>query len=154
VSVDVHQWDAQVAHRTEGRKVGIVRVELDDALGQVNEFAILDDGFAGCPGDIVLVLVLALVLVIDPERECPQPSLERESLRHPGALGSECAREVAHQLVEEALAGLCGRTLDDGSKDARIDTRVRLSHGHSTSPTPRESIREVFARPRWWGSIA
>ena len=128
LAVGVEQGHAQVARRAQLPDVGIGGEEVQQAVGDVDQAAIIDDGLARRPGDVVLVV--AVEPVADPERERAQPAALRQPLRDPRAEDPGGLRQVLHQLVEELLTGLARRSLHDLAKGlVGQGETVRFRHG-------------------------
>ncbi len=82
------EWTAFLLTKAlERRQVGICRVQIDHAIGDMQKISTLDDWLTGSTGDIVDVIMNASI--VHPERQDTQPPLLRELLRNSGTLHTQ-----------------------------------------------------------------
>src|SRR5262249_10848508 len=108
------------------------RIELDDALGDVDQRAILDDGLTGCPVDGVLVV--RDPLTVEPEGERPKQTALLDVFGDPDAARAQDRGKVLDELREDARPGRARRARQDRPQDidfagGRAGRGLVLAHG-------------------------
>src|SRR5262245_44983131 len=135
VTIEGEQRNAEIAHGAVLFEARVVRVQLDDALGDVDAHAVLHDRFAWRPGHVVFVV--RNQLAVEPEGERPKPPWSLQVLGDPHATRTDDRAEALHKLGEKALPGLPGCAREDRAEDFDVvagtaGSRVAFAHGRQT----------------------
>ncbi len=111
LSIEVEEWHAEIAGRSHRAQIGILGIELDRPVGDVDHARVLDHGCTGCVLEVVFEV--GDPLPSEPEGMGPQSTRVPEVLRDPCPVDVERFGQALHQRGEELLAGFGGRAGED-----------------------------------------
>src|SRR5882757_4315528 len=139
-AIEIEQRHAHIARRAHGLNVGIVAVDLDQIVGNMNQAALVDHSLAG--SSVHHHLPTFEPLFTHPEGQRLQPARLGKVFRDPGAVGIERRRELFYQSLEKLLAGLCSGALQDSSERS-VDINILKGWTIHSSAILRASVRHL-----------
>jgi hypothetical protein len=113
-AIEVEQRHAHVARRPYRPDIGIVAVDVEQIIGNMNQTALIDNPLAGSPVHNHFPTVEPLLT--HPERQSFEPPRFRKIFGDPRAVRIQRRREVFHQGLEKPFAGLRRRALENRSQ--------------------------------------